>query len=60
MSGMQLEIVEEIEDDYEVFEVDGYQIAIEEATMRMFDYFEIKYNAQFVKEGFYPSILQPA
>ena len=60
MTGMQLEIVDEIEDNYEVFEVDGYKIAIEDRTMRMFDYFEIKYNAQFVKEGFYPSILEPA
>ena len=60
MSGMQLEIVDEIEDNYEVFEVDGYKIAIEDRTMRMFDYFEIKYNAKSVKEGFYPSILEPA
>lgn len=54
--GMQMEFAENINDHFEVFEEEGYKIAIEKDTMKRYDYFEIKYSNKAGQEGFYPHV----
>lgn len=51
-----MEFAESINDQFEVFERESYQIAIEKDTLKRYDYFEIKYNNQSGQEGFYPHV----
>ncbi|MDO5457234.1 MAG: hypothetical protein Q4F26_02730 [Atopococcus tabaci] len=53
---MQMEFAENINDHFEVFEEEGYKIAIEKDTMKRYDYFEIKYSNKAGQEGFYPHV----
>lgn len=51
-----MEFAENINDHFEVFEEEGYKIAIEKDTMKRYDYFEIKYSNKAGQEGFYPHV----
>lgn len=50
---------EKIDDDYKVYKVDGYNIAIKKDILDDYDYIEIKYSTNFIQKGFYPNILNP-
>lgn len=50
---------EEIDDDYKVYKVDGYNMAINKDILDDYDYIEIKYSTNFIQKGFYPNILDP-
>ncbi len=50
---------ENIDEKYEVYEVDGFKVAIEKDLLKQYDYVEIKHGDSFVQRGFYPSILKP-
>lgn len=59
MAGLQMEFDEIIEDNYQVYQVDGYDIGIDKALLDEYDYFEVKFSNNFIQKGFYPSILRP-
>lgn len=50
---------EEVDDEYEVFDVEGYKMAIEKDILGDYDYIEIKHSNNFIQQGFYPNILDP-
>ncbi len=50
---------ENIDENYKVYDVDGYKIAIEKDIIDDYDYIEIKYSDNFIQKGFYPNILDP-
>ncbi len=50
---------EEVDDEYEVFDVEGYKMAIEKDILGDYDYIEIKHSDNFIQQGFYPNILDP-
>lgn len=54
-----MEFDESIDESYEVFELDGYKIAINKDIIDSYDYIEIKYSDNFIQRGFYPNILKP-
>lgn len=54
-----MEFDESIEENYEVYQVDGYKIGIDKDLLNQYDYFEVKYSNNFIQKGFYPSILRP-
>ena len=54
-----MEFDEIIEDNYQVHQVDGYDIGIDKALLDEYDYFEVKFSNNFIQKGFYPSILRP-
>lgn len=58
-AGLQMVFEEKIDDDYKVYDVDGYKIGIEKDILDDYDYLEIKYSDNFISKGFYPSILRP-
>ena len=58
-AGLQMVFEEEVDDEYEVFDVEGYKIAIEKDILGDYDYIEVKYSDNFIQKGFYPNILDP-
>ena len=53
------EIIEEVGEEYKLYEVDGYKIRINKDLLDEYDYMEIKYANNFIQQGFYPSKLRP-
>lgn len=47
------------EEEYKIYEVDGYKIAINKDLFKDYDYIEIKHSDNFLQQGFYASILRP-
>ncbi len=58
-AGLQMEFDENIDENYKVYKVDGYKIAINKDILESYDYIEIKYSDNFIQRGFYPNILRP-
>ncbi len=58
-AGLQMVFEENIDENYKVYDVDGYKIAIEKDIIDDYDYIEIKYSDNFIQKGFYPNILDP-
>lgn len=48
---------ENIDEEYAVFLIDGYKIAIAKDILGDYDFIEIKYSDNFILRGFYPNIL---
>lgn len=54
-----MEFEEVIDEEYKLYEVDGYKIGIKKDILEDYDYIEIKYSDNFMQKGFYPSIIRP-
>lgn len=54
-----MEFDENIDEEYKVFKVDGYKVAIKKDIIDSYDYIEIKYSDNFIQKRFYPNILKP-
>lgn len=49
---------EDIDQDYKLYDVEGYKIAIKKDILDDYDYIEIKYSNNFIANGFYPCIVK--
>lgn len=58
MAGLQMEFVDELNENSELFNIDGYSVSVTNHLMRMEDYLEIKYSNNFITKGFYVSKLR--
>lgn len=58
-AGLQMDFEEKVDENYKVYEVEGYKIAVDKELLDEYDYFEIKYSDNFIHQGFYPNILKP-
>ena len=58
MAGLQMEFVDELNENSEVFNIDGYSVSVTNHLMRMENYLEIKYSNNFITKGFYVSKLR--
>lgn len=57
--GLQLVFDENIDETYEVYEIDGCKIALAKDLLEVYDYIEIKYSDHFIQQGFYPCLIRP-
>ena len=58
-AGLQMVFDENIDDEYKVYDVEGYKVGICKDIIDSYDYIEIKYSDNFISQGFYPCIVRP-